>query len=178
LTGGGRAFILAIELGFICVGTLSMSMDELTIREANLADAERICALLAQMRLGVDSILAPGTRYWLAEDAGGQLVGVVGLEYGAEAVLLRSAAVDPALRGRGVGAALVRHALRSAAADGYQRAYLFSTGAGPYWAKLGFGVTPVPELVAALPTAPQVRRYDELGWLPTEVAWKLELHDV
>jgi N-acetylglutamate synthase-like GNAT family acetyltransferase len=148
---------------------------DLIIREAQPGEAGRICALLAQLHLGTDNVLAPGTRYWLVEGAGSQITGAVGLEYGAEDVLLRSAAVDPQMRGRGVGAALVREALRSAAQDGYQRAYLFSTGAGPYWIKLGFREAPVPELVAALPDAPQVRRYEELGWLPTEVAWVLEL---
>jgi N-acetylglutamate synthase-like GNAT family acetyltransferase len=148
---------------------------DLIVREAQPGESERICALLAQLRLGTDNVLAPGTRYWLAEGSGGQVAGVVGLEYGVEDVLLRSAAVDPPLRGRGVGAALVRAALESASQCGYRRAYLFSTGAGPYWLKLGFREVPVPALVAALPDAPQVRRYEELGWLPTEVAWVLEL---
>ena len=150
-------------------------MDNLIIREAKSSEAERICALLARMGLGTDSVLAPGTRYWLAEDTSGQLAGVVGLEYGATAVLLRSAAVHPSARGRSVGATLVREALRSAADAGYPRAYLFSTGAGPYWTKLGFREAPVPEVVAALPDTPQVRHYEELGWLLTEVAWVLEL---
>ncbi len=154
---------------------MSISSDEFIIREANADEAERICALLAQMRLGTDSVLALGTRYWLADGAGGRLAGAVGLEYGAEAVLLRSAAVDPLTRGRGLGTALVREALRSAGAAGYRWAYLFSTGAGSYWMRLGFRAAPVPELVAALPDAPQVRRYQELGWLPTEVAWRRDL---
>jgi N-acetylglutamate synthase-like GNAT family acetyltransferase len=151
--------------------------DDFSVREAIPDEAERICALLAQHHLGTDSVLAAGTRYWLAEGADRRLTGVVGLEYGADAVLLRSAAVDPGARGRGVGSALVREALRSAASEGYRRAYLFSTGAGPYWSKLGFREVPVPELVADLPNAPQVRRYEQLGWLPTEVAWALELSE-
>jgi N-acetylglutamate synthase-like GNAT family acetyltransferase len=154
---------------------MSISLNDFIIREAGQDEAERICALLAQMHLGTDSVLARGTRYWLADAAGGRVAGVVGLEYGAHAVLLRSAAVDPQTRGRGLGTALVREALRSAGAAGYRWAYLFSTGAGSYWTKLGFSEAPVPELVAALPDAPQVRRYQELGWLPTEVAWRLEL---
>lgn len=71
--------------------------------------------------------------------------------------------------------------LRSTAVGGCGRlptGYLFSTGAGPYWMRLGFRETPAPELIAAMPDAPQVRRYDELGWLPTEVAWVLELSEM
>lgn len=53
--------------------------------------------VLAQVRLSTDDLLAEGTRYWLAEDAYGHPVGVVGLEMGLTAALLRSAAVNPSL---------------------------------------------------------------------------------
>jgi len=39
----------------------------------------------------------------------------------------------------------------------------------------GFREVSAPELVAALPNAPQVRRYDQQGWLPDEVAWCKDL---
>jgi N-acetylglutamate synthase-like GNAT family acetyltransferase len=148
---------------------------EITLREAGAPDTERICALLAEMRLGTDNVLAPGTRYWLAERADGALTGVIGLEFGDSMALLRSAVVLPAWRGRGVGAALTDRALAEAAAAGCRQVYLFSTGAGPYWQRFGFQEVPVPELVAALPDAPQVHRYQALGWLPTEVAWRRSL---
>ncbi|MEP7115425.1 MAG: hypothetical protein ABI862_19335 [Ilumatobacteraceae bacterium] len=47
----------------------------------------------------------------------------------------------------------------------------FSTDAGAFWSRQGFRKVPVPELVAALPDAPQVRHYEQQGWLPDEVAW-------
>lgn len=52
--------------------------------------------------------------------------------------------------------------------------YLFSTGAGGYFSRLGFRRVAVDEVVAALPDAPQVRRFSELGWLPREIAWRLD----
>jgi N-acetylglutamate synthase-like GNAT family acetyltransferase len=151
-------------------------MSEITffIREAASADAGSIRTLLARAGLDSEDVPAPGTRYWLAE-AGGVALGVIGVEYGANAVLLRSAAVRPDARGRGVGVALVDAVLAAAAGEGYARAYLFSTNAGPYWARRGFREVGVPELVAALPGAPQVRQYERMGWLPTEVAWRREL---
>ena len=142
------------------------------IREATSIDAEQIHTLLREVELSTSDILATGTRYWLAEDAHSQPIGVIGLEFGVNAVLLRSAAVLPTQRGQGIGAALVQWALGAAAREGYQRVYLFSTGAGTYWTRLGFWEVPVSELVAALPDVPQVREYDALGWLPTEVAWR------
>jgi N-acetylglutamate synthase-like GNAT family acetyltransferase len=141
-----------------------------TIREAHRGDGPALAALLTACGLSTHAILWPGTRYWLAEGAAGAVEGAVGLELGAEAVLLRSAAVLPERRGAGIGAALTRAAI---AAAGDAAVYLFSTGAGPYWQRLGFVEVPVDELVAALPDAPQVRHYAERGWLPDEVAWVL-----
>jgi hypothetical protein len=34
----------------------------------------------------------------------------------------------------------------------------------------------VDELVATLPHVPQVRRFAELGWLDSEVAWRRDLN--
>ncbi len=143
-----------------------------TIREASPADLPALIALLDECGLSAHGVLLPGTRYWFAEDGSGAVVGAVGLEPGTGASLLRSAAVLPARRGAGVGALLARTAITAGLAHG-PGVYLFSTGAGPYWRRFGFVEVPVPELVAALPEAPQVRYYDEQGWLPTEVAWVL-----
>ena len=66
-------------------------------------------------------------------------------------------------------------AVITAGSGGYGRAYLFSTEAGAFWSRQGFREVPVPELVAALPDAPQVRHYDQQGWLPDEVAWRKDL---
>jgi N-acetylglutamate synthase-like GNAT family acetyltransferase len=150
-------------------------MSAYTIRESTTADMQALCAILAEAGLSAHAVLAGGTRYWLAERADGELLGVIGLELGAGAVLLRSAAVRTAVRGQGIGAALLRHALREAASAGQGRAYLFSTDAGAYWSRQGFREVPVAELVALLPDAPQVRHYDQQGWLPDEVAWRKDL---
>jgi N-acetylglutamate synthase-like GNAT family acetyltransferase len=145
-----------------------------SIREAAAHDAAAVQAVLTRNAQSTHAVLAPGTRYWLAEDAYGWVLGVIGIESGAEVVLLRSAAVLSEFRGRGIGTALVQHALDAAAQSGQRAAYLFSTGAGAYWTRLGFRQVPVSEVVAALPNAPQVQQYEALGWLPTEVAWRRE----
>ena len=145
------------------------------IRAAAPADADAICAILTESELSTHAVLDAGTRYWLAQRADGELIGTIGTEIGADAVLLRSAAVRPDARGQGVGTALLRRALNEAATAGYRRFYLFSTDAGMYWSRQGFREIPVPALVAALLDAPQVRHYDEQGWLPDEVAWCKDL---
>lgn len=144
------------------------------MREAGAADTNGIVALLQQINLGPAGVLTPGSRYWIAEESG-RIIGVVGLEYGPEAVLLRSAGVLPEQRGKHIGTHLVELALANARADGIQHVYLFSTGAGAYWQRHGFVEVAVDEVVAALPDAFQVRHYAELGWLPDEVAWRKTL---
>ncbi|MFN8501294.1 GNAT family N-acetyltransferase [Kouleothrix sp.] len=152
-----------------------MASAHVTIHEATAGNLRALAALIGGAGLGTNDLLAPGSRYWLALDGERVPVGAIGAEYGADAVLLRSAAVRAAARGQGIGAALLAHALGEARRQGCARAYLFSTDAGAFWARMGFREVPVPELVAALPAAPQVRHYDALGWLPTEVAWRIDL---
>lgn len=147
-------------------------MSTYLLREAILADSGTIASLLVACDLSNHGVLLPNTRYWLAE-ATGAAVGTIGLEFAPEAALLRSAAVLPAWRGRSLGVALVQRALSEAAAL-VPVVYLFSTDAGPFWQRFGFVAASVGELVAALPQAPQVQRFAELGWLPSEVAWKLQ----
>ncbi len=148
---------------------------DISIREASIADKAKLHALLTQVHLSSDDILVSSTRYWLAEDMYKQLMGTIGLELGQDVILLRSAAVHPTLHSQGIGTYLVQHVLNEAIVAGYRRVYLFSTDAGAYWQRLGFREVPVSEHVAALPDAPQVRRYKMLGWLPTEVSWRRDL---
>lgn len=152
-----------------------MTDPSFTIFEATAGNLRTIIALLAHESLRTEDVLAPGTRFWLAVNNEQVPIGAIGAEYGGDAVLLRSAVVLSQARGQGVGTALVQHLLAEARRQGYRRAYLFSTDAGPYWRRCGFYEVPVPELLAALPHAPQVRLFGQLGWLPTEVAYRLDL---
>ena len=145
---------------------------DIVIREAGHADLFNLQGLLTQVGLSAADILTPGTHYWLAMDDTEQPIGVIGFEAGHDAVLLRSVAVKPSLHGQGIGTRLVKHALAAAAAHNYRYVYLFSTDAGTYWQRQNFHEVPVSEVVAALPGAPQVKEYERLGWLPTEVAWR------
>jgi amino-acid N-acetyltransferase len=77
------------------------------------------------------------TDFFVADDRG-RIVGAIGLEaYGAEG-LLRSAAVDPAARGAGLGAALVERVLVHARERGVRSVYLLTTTAERYFPRFGF----------------------------------------
>jgi N-acetylglutamate synthase-like GNAT family acetyltransferase len=147
-------------------------MDEITVRTAGLQDFEAIVGLLKQADLIPQDVLAVGTRYWVAVESGELVVGCLGMEFGKGAVLLKSTAVLPAYRKRGLAERLVDAALDFAARQGCQAAYLFSVRSGGYWQRLGFTEVPVAELLAALPDAYQVRYFRQIGKLEHEHAWR------
>ena len=144
------------------------------IRIAMPQDFAVISSILETGDLSAHAILEPNTTYWVAEK-NDRAVGCIGLEWGARAALLRSAAVLPDHRKHGLGTQLLNVALNGARAEHKPFVYLFSTDAGEYWTRQGFQEVPVPELVKALPDAPQVHHYRDIGWLPTEIAWRLEV---
>lgn len=63
---------------------------------------------------------------------------VVGLELRGPDALLRSLAVAPAARGRGLGRSLVAAAEQHARAHGVARLYLLTTSAAAFFARLGY----------------------------------------
>jgi N-acetylglutamate synthase-like GNAT family acetyltransferase len=144
------------------------------IRAATPNDFTTLNTILETSGLSVYAILEPNTTYWIAENDN-LAVGCIGLEWGTRAALLRSAAVLPEYRKHGLGTQLLNTALNGARAEHKSFVYLFSTDAGEYWTRQGFCEVPVPELVEALPDAPQVHHYRDIGWLPTEIAWRLEV---
>lgn len=79
---------------------------------------------------------------FVARDEAGRIVGTVRLwnvacgENGRAALLLGPLAVDPALKGAGVGTALMRHAVREAGRRGHGAVLL--VGDAPYYARFGF----------------------------------------
>jgi N-acetylglutamate synthase-like GNAT family acetyltransferase len=148
---------------------------KLGLRQATLRDKSALLAFLAEQGLPTDDVLSAGSVYWVAESGMKEVIASVGLESGVDVGLLRSVATDGRHRGEGLAKRLVQAALETARSRRLRRVYLFSTGAGGYFARLGFIECSVEELVIALPDAPQVIRFAALGWLSTEVAWRIDL---
>lgn len=148
------------------------------LRPALPADLPVIHDLIMDTGLSDDRALITarleGCTYWLAT-AENDVLGTIGLEHGVGVSLLRSAAVRPEVHGRGIGWMLSQTALRAAQERGDRAVYLFSTTAGPFWARFGFRPVPVPDLIAALPDAPQVRGGLRRGWIHADAAWRLNL---
>jgi len=137
-------------------------------------DLDEVTAFLRVADLTLSGLDSPKVRLWTARDAEtGRIVASTGYERSDdnEHVLIRSVAVDPALRGLGMGLRLARFALDRAAESGATRAWLFSRRSGPFWQKVGFDSADRNELAIALKSTHQVRLFTETGQLQREVAW-------
>jgi N-acetylglutamate synthase-like GNAT family acetyltransferase len=147
-------------------------MGSIEIRTAGPGDKEVVEAVIRSCDLSVDGILAPGTLY-LVGCVNAEIIGAIGLEgYGGPACLLRSLAVLPDYRRRGIGAELMNAAHDAARSAGASVIYLFSTGAGAYYQQIGYREVSVDDVVGHLPDVPQVRHYKRNDWLSTEIAWR------
>lgn len=108
-----------------------------TLRPAEGSDLPAVLVLLADAGLpsaGVEESLPS----FVVAKVDGRLVGVAGLEVHGRDGVLRSVAVDPACRGRGLGGRLTRRMLELADDAGLRRVYLLTTMAEEYFARYGF----------------------------------------
>ncbi len=144
---------------------------QITILHAQATDYDQILTLLQHVNLLTDDILVSGTRYWVAKTDAGEVAACAGMEFGVDAVLLRSLAVYEAYQGERLALRLIEQALGEASGEGYRHAYCFSTRAADYFQRVGFRPVPVAQLVEALPHAPQVVHFAKIGKLAGERAW-------
>jgi amino-acid N-acetyltransferase len=113
-----------------------------------------VAALLTASSLPLDGVHEALLSFVVAEDAG-EIVGVAGIEacgVTGEHALLRSVAVAPTWRNRGLGRVLVTRAVAEAEARGAKALYLLTTTAERYFPSFGFTTTTrdaVPEEVRA-----------------------------
>lgn len=126
-------------------------------RRARVTDAAAIHALIAHY--AAEGILLPRTKENVREHAGGflvleekgQIAGCVSLEdYGTELAEIRSLAVNPEIRGRGLGAKLVQYALTEARRRKIARVFAVTHGPG-FFVRQGFGTSSrraLPEKIA------------------------------
>jgi N-acetylglutamate synthase-like GNAT family acetyltransferase len=103
-------------------------------RQDDLPDVER---LLVASGLPLDGVREALADFVVAE-SDEALVGVAGLEVCRENALLRSVAVQPEWRSRGLGRALVTRIIADAEARGLSALYLLTTTAERYFPSFGF----------------------------------------
>lgn len=114
-----------------------------TLRRATRDDEAAVVALLTASALPLDGVHEALPCFVVAEDDG-DIVGVAGIEacgIAGEHALLRSVAVAPSWRNRGLGRLLVARAITEAEARGVKALYLLTTTADCYFPSFGFTVT-------------------------------------
>ena len=107
------------------------------IRSANADDLSAVEALLTSSHLPTVGVRDIVGDFLVAQSPDG-VVGVVGMEYCCNYGLLRSTAVAPEWRGKGVARQLVEQIIARAEAKGVHALYLLTTTAETYFPSFGF----------------------------------------
>jgi amino-acid N-acetyltransferase len=123
-------------------------MNDIEIRGARADDRDAVAALLERTALPPDGLDEQFGEAYAVAVADGEIVGAAGVEVYGSAGLLRSVAVDPGWRGRGLGQRLSEERLGWAAARGLDTVYLLTTTAADFFPRLGFVPVPREEVPA------------------------------
>jgi N-acetylglutamate synthase-like GNAT family acetyltransferase len=120
-------------------GTMSRpeASAEPRVRAATTNDLAGVERLLIANDLPLDGVRDALSSFIVAE-SGSDIVGVAGLELCRENALLRSVAVHPDWRSRGVGRTLVTRVIDDAEQRGLHALYLLTTTAERYFPSFGF----------------------------------------
>jgi amino-acid N-acetyltransferase len=112
----------------------------ITIAAARNSDLPAVLALLERSGLPQEG-LADHLATTIVARSGDTVVGSAALEVYGGAALLRSVAVDAALRGHGLGQRLTRTALDVARQHSIATVYLLTETAGDFFPRFGFELT-------------------------------------
>src|SRR5436190_2703853 len=107
------------------------------LRAARAGDLPAIERLLTKSQLPLAGVAESLPGFVVAE-SDGTIVGTAALEVCCDNALLRSVAVAPEWRSRGLGRALVTRVIADAEARGLRALYLLTTTAEHYFPSLGF----------------------------------------
>ena len=125
-------------------------------RLATAEDREAIAALLDAEHLPSSDLDTSGVLLIAAQDEG-RLVGCVGIEPHGDVGIIRSLAVTPAFRGRGIARALVTRAETLASERGILCLYLLTENAVEFWKKARYVVVSRTEAPAAIRTSAEFK---------------------
>lgn len=125
------------------------------VRIEAIAELDDIVPLLADCGLPVADISADRTQQFFGVRAESGLVAVIGLEVFGAVALLRSLAVSPTHRGRGLAQQLFAFAEQLSASRGVGTLFLLTTTAPAFFGKLGFAPASRSAAPPAIQATPQ-----------------------
>jgi len=115
--------------------------DEVRLRAANPGDLVPVQSLLEAARLPLGGLADQFGDGYVVAVKGERVVGVAGVERHGDYGLLRSVAVDPAERARGLGRELVRNRIEWARREALTALFLLTETATTFFERLGFART-------------------------------------
>ncbi|CAJ0822318.1 MULTISPECIES: GNAT family N-acetyltransferase [Ralstonia] len=122
-----------------------MQTDDIHLRQASLDDWSDVAALLRRCGLPAEDTQGSIDAFHVALDMG-RIIGCVAGEQGGRSIVVRSVAVDPIYRDRGIASRLIETLLLRARGTGAREAYLLSTTAPSYFARWGFSLFPAEKV--------------------------------
>jgi N-acetylglutamate synthase-like GNAT family acetyltransferase len=123
------------------------------LRTATSSDADAGLALLREANLPKEGALDRFPGGYIVAESGGVVIAVAGLERHGVFGLLRSMAVSPEWRRRGIGKVLTERLLDLAGTMGLQAVYLLTTTAQEYFAGQGFAYVEREKVPAEIRTS-------------------------
>jgi len=132
------------------------TLPTVTVRPARPTDREAIERLLAAADLPLAGVAEHLGEFLVAVSSGG-IVGTAAVEPWPPSGLLRSVAIHPSQRGRGLGALLTARAIERARSRGLTALYLLTTTAADWFPRFGFRSVPRARLPAELEGSAELR---------------------
>ncbi|MGO4812762.1 GNAT family N-acetyltransferase [Cupriavidus sp. 2MCAB6] len=119
-------------------------LTDVQLRSASHSDWQQVVTLLESCRLPAADVVEIIEAFHIAV-CDGHIVGCAAAEHHGESILIRSVAVEPEYRDRGIASRLVEALLMRARGTEARDAYLLSTVAPAYFARWGFSLIPAEE---------------------------------
>jgi arsenate reductase len=128
---------------------------QFVVEAATASDVEAVSSLLQLAQLPTAGLGDQFPSAYALVRESSRVLGVAGLEVYGDVGLLRSVAVQPALRSRGLGRQLVEERLQRAAQQDLTAVYLLTTNAAGFFRNLAFTVAAREAVPAELAASPE-----------------------